>query len=574
MLLAAGALRHAESAPIMHLCNVNPHVLAALRDWLRAAGRSAAAPRQRSGAMKLFDNSSNGIPKNHHFVQPWPAREGPSCRSLTHGTFTDADCTVLFGTACRQAGLVLAGAPQQEVHGLAGTSSFGMSGVNAHMLLALPGSAHPWRSPACFGTWKRERYYPLPVAYHLAAGVSCPSRRTCMFCFRPASPATSFLAGSTICGQLVLPASALLEAAMAAIRMLGEQGLHAALLGITLPAQATLPEQPSRAAFTCSVSLSGAVSVEEAPDGGASRVVLGAAPAALVPRELGRGSAGMQKRSAVLQIAHDSDTAIVSEQAACTASIHMTAAHMDGFLCCPSLGVAALDMLSPALTSSQAPAPMVLAAADASSVDDPCAGAGPLWAAALGRRKAGQVPFCTGQVCSIALQLQAPAFRARRAKQDTGAAASQLVYDLEWQASCAWAAQTRPAAPAGKPQLSVISPLLCVLCSTTPPGCHAGVLLCTILTHAACCRDCHTAALDRCAADQPGRSCSGHGGSAGVRAAAAQGKEHQPHQPAEQRAAQHRIIPLAGRLTCQRRQPGSRTGRQQVPAIRAAFHRG
>ena len=358
-------------------------------------------------------------------------------------------------TRCHVA--MLAGAAQREAsEGLAGTSSFGMSGVNAHMLLALPGFAKPWRALSRFSAWKGERFYPLPEAYHLAAGVSCPHRSTCVFSFRPASPATAFLAESVICGQLALPASVLLEAATAAVRLLGEQTAHAALLGVTLPIQATLPEQPGRAAFTCSVSLSGAVSVEEAPDDiRASRVVLAAAPAVLEHREQARHNGRLQKRSAVFQAAHHSTVEPAFERAACTASMCRTAAQMDGFLYCPSLGAAALDMLSPAVSSSSGPAPMVLSAADAFSVGDSCAGESALWAAATREREAaGQLPACKALMCSTALLIQAPAFqRAWRAKQDIAAAAEQLVYDVEWQASFAWdTIQTRSAQSAGKPK--------------------------------------------------------------------------------------------------------------------------
>jgi acyl transferase domain-containing protein len=81
LLLAAGALTAASAPPVMHLRRPNAHVTAALDDWRRSGGAAAALPRQR---------------------QPG-------------------------------AGGGLSGQ-------LAGTSSFGMSGVNAHVLLAAPES--------------------------------------------------------------------------------------------------------------------------------------------------------------------------------------------------------------------------------------------------------------------------------------------------------------------------------------------------------------------------------------------------------------------------------------------------
>jgi acyl transferase domain-containing protein len=74
--LAMAALQSQATAPIKHLRNLNPYVVTALADWKKHHGMAAVLPRQRSAAT--------------------------------------------------------AGAVGQ----LAGTSSMGMSGVNAHLLLA------------------------------------------------------------------------------------------------------------------------------------------------------------------------------------------------------------------------------------------------------------------------------------------------------------------------------------------------------------------------------------------------------------------------------------------------------
>ncbi len=77
LLLAAGALADRAAAPIMHVRNLNPHVGTAVEDGKRGAVALTAARQLRSGA-----------------------------------------------TAALQA--------------IASTSSFGMSGVNAHAVLAVP----------------------------------------------------------------------------------------------------------------------------------------------------------------------------------------------------------------------------------------------------------------------------------------------------------------------------------------------------------------------------------------------------------------------------------------------------
>ena len=93
LLLAASALQARAVAPVKHLRTLNPYVAAATSDWRRRCGLVAAIPMQ----------------------------GGPG-----------------------------GGAAESEAGGrcaLAGTSSFGMSGVNAHALLAAPASQQP-ASPA------------------------------------------------------------------------------------------------------------------------------------------------------------------------------------------------------------------------------------------------------------------------------------------------------------------------------------------------------------------------------------------------------------------------------------------
>lgn len=80
--MAIGALVNGASAPIMHLRTVNAYVAAAIVDWRKNARLHAYMPRQCGSAFLTSKNSTKGT--------------------------------------------------------LASTSSFGMSGVNAHMLLDAP----------------------------------------------------------------------------------------------------------------------------------------------------------------------------------------------------------------------------------------------------------------------------------------------------------------------------------------------------------------------------------------------------------------------------------------------------
>lgn len=82
LLAAAGVLGHDATPPVMHLRTMNPYVTAALGDWPKSARLQSRIA-----------------------LQPAPANGEASC----------------------------AGAPA-----IVGTSSFGMSGVNAHALLCRP----------------------------------------------------------------------------------------------------------------------------------------------------------------------------------------------------------------------------------------------------------------------------------------------------------------------------------------------------------------------------------------------------------------------------------------------------
>lgn len=84
LLLAATALSQQSVAPIKHLRNVNPYVTAAVADWERRSGRPLL-----------------------------PLQAGPRPH-------------------------VLSGPHADGLQPVTGTSSFGMSGVNAHLLLTVP----------------------------------------------------------------------------------------------------------------------------------------------------------------------------------------------------------------------------------------------------------------------------------------------------------------------------------------------------------------------------------------------------------------------------------------------------
>jgi hypothetical protein len=172
LLMAVGAANHQGVPPVMHLRTLNPYVEAALGDWARAAGKAA-------------HSSTALLPRQ------------------------------LFGMA------------QQAQHLTAGTSSFGMSGVNAHALISagnlLAASSHRQEME---GVLQRQRYWPLPTLSSLlhcmvgAAGsdvrFACSLNRASLaFCWQHAVMET-----------FSAPAAVLLEIMSAAGDMLAVAATH------------------------------------------------------------------------------------------------------------------------------------------------------------------------------------------------------------------------------------------------------------------------------------------------------------------------------------------------------------
>lgn len=127
--MAALALQHHVGPPIMHIRSLNPYVASTFDEW---------------GSMR-------------HNTLPLVPREA----------------AVLPAPA----------------HCLAGTSAFGMSGVNAHALLATP-YAGQGRDVAVL-SWQRQRHWPMPVPHRMLMAAlwdhSAIIARCGLFCVRCSS---------------------------------------------------------------------------------------------------------------------------------------------------------------------------------------------------------------------------------------------------------------------------------------------------------------------------------------------------------------------------------------------------
>lgn len=161
-LLAAHSLHGQACTPIMHLGHVNPFVEAALADWARGSTKSAIPSRQ---------------------LQP--------------------------------AGL----APGQ----LSGTSSFGMSGVNAHVLLAQNSQPAHVLADSVDKTlqWQKQRLWPLPCLHAALPSVHVSSGLL-SFSVLLSQPSTAALLDHHSHGCQCLPAAAWLDLMHAAAATLSE----------------------------------------------------------------------------------------------------------------------------------------------------------------------------------------------------------------------------------------------------------------------------------------------------------------------------------------------------------------
>lgn len=180
-------------------------------------------------------------------------------------------------------------------HVLAGTSSFGMSGVNAHALLSAAGSlAAAASSSSASGSvaacWQRSSYWPSPARHPLL--LLAASRGQLVECAVDLSAAgLAWLRDHAVQGRPLLPAAAMFElAAAVAAALLPQDGSAggaggAALAGLSIPAPCFLPDQAGPAALLrASVNRSsGALEVLSARGACHLQASAAAVPAGMVP---------------------------------------------------------------------------------------------------------------------------------------------------------------------------------------------------------------------------------------------------------------------------------------------------
>ena len=147
---------------------------------------------------------------------------------------------------------LLAGRCEINDGSLAGTSSFGMSGVNAHLLLAHKSPAQQPIDTAPM-PWHRDRFFIAPKAHSLLAYAHATSQQQASFSFRLTAAAMAGLFDSRKNGRLVLPGPVLLHMAAVTAATLHEGCNSVAVSEVAFPSAARLPEQLQLSAMRVAV---------------------------------------------------------------------------------------------------------------------------------------------------------------------------------------------------------------------------------------------------------------------------------------------------------------------------------
>ena len=145
VVLAMHALQQAVTPPVAHARELNPYVAAALGDWASASHLRSIISRVGWLSSRLTRTLRMRLRRQQQQCCPHQPSRG-----------SERVCGVQEPAAL----------PQVRQRLVAGTSSFGMSGVNAHGLFMPPDELPSARTAAV--PWQRSRHWVVPPAHHLA----------------------------------------------------------------------------------------------------------------------------------------------------------------------------------------------------------------------------------------------------------------------------------------------------------------------------------------------------------------------------------------------------------------------
>ena len=405
LLLALAVQQKGLLPPLVNLRELNPHVASALGDWRSRHGLAAAVPRQ--------------------------AGPAPAAAAAAMGT-----------------------------EQLAGTSSFGMSGVNAHMLLSVPARLADRALPQRLRLpWQRQRHWPLPSPHALLArclpigddSVGQPGAAV-LFACELSSCRAAFLHDHCVSGRRLVPATALLELILAAGAALREDSAQSlpSLAGVAIQAHKLLSGAGPAGLLRCRVGTRTGAAELASADGTAhvraSFVAMesgGPAPAALAGSPSTLPMLGLRRAAeqaagparwynfARLAASAADEAAWLAHPAAADAALHLSAVKVTG------------------LTDSASRVPVGMAAVRAAPASRPGLGRQQWSASELPRlADSGGAAECSVRAtlalggCFTAAGLNARPLPAQKAAANAGKLTQQqeqqrFTYSIQWQAAAA-----------------------------------------------------------------------------------------------------------------------------------------
>jgi acyl transferase domain-containing protein len=194
-----------------------------------------------------------------------------------------------------------------------GTSSFGLSGVNAHLLLTTATTAAPQPQQRASLPWQRQRFWPLPLlSAVLSAHLPSPDGgdRTVRLAAQPHnSQALAFLWDHRVQGRVLLPGTAMFELAAAAAAALSGDGSLPAAARPTLAALSIVSPKVLSA-------LTGGGKVDSSQQAAAADVLLCEADTATGQVRVGSAPQGSSSAAAPVHLKADTVSAIPAAMAA------------------------------------------------------------------------------------------------------------------------------------------------------------------------------------------------------------------------------------------------------------------
>jgi len=344
------------------------------------------------------------------------------------------------------------GAGPAAVGGVAGASSFGMSGVNAHALVAAPREPPLARSDPLY---RRAVAWPVPRPT-LEAGRHVGNA---VFELDLRSPALAFLGDHAVAGTAILPATAALEAAAAAAGAMLAPDTPLVILGTAL----MVPCPVAGVLVVAVDATAGAVVLRARGGAPTARGSFAALPRAAAGESIKHSRNTPRSSSALRRPGRAAVRRRVRRRAAATAAVRGPPAGVAGFLAHPAAADATLHLAAALGSGNGLLIPAVVGAAwlrRARGARDAPAGALRATAVTDETDDGGALLGAAGQAASgrLAVALARVAARAPPPRAEPPAPVApplDMLYETEWQvvepaADRRRAGRAAPAAPAAR----------------------------------------------------------------------------------------------------------------------------